>query len=135
MKTEDLSKAWFELVEKPSREIGRPAPRLVVMPSAYREFYSPVLECIRKLGDEYPDRRVAVMVPETVERRWYNFLFRHRTTLLKGLLLLRGGPRVVVITTPWYPWDALRSQDHLGSRKIIESSKVQSRLQQKPHAS
>jgi hypothetical protein len=29
-------------------------------------------------------------------------LHNHRSTLLKGLLLLRGGPRVVVINAPWY---------------------------------
>jgi hypothetical protein len=42
-------------------------------------------------------------VPELVDRRWYQMLLRsHRATLLKGLLLLRGGPRVIVINTPWY---------------------------------
>jgi hypothetical protein len=57
------------------------------------------------------------MVPEIVERRWYHFLFRHRTTLLKGLLLLRGGPQIMIITTPWYARATLRPQDALGSRR------------------
>lgn len=122
MKTEELTSSWSELVERPVRQSGLPAPRLVVMPSAYREFYSPLLNCLRKLADEYPARPVAVMVPEIVERKWYSFLFRERATLLKGLLLLRGGPRVVIITTPWYPRDALRPEDHLGSQKVLESS-------------
>jgi hypothetical protein len=26
----------------------------------------------------------------------------HRASVLKALLLLKGGPRVIVINTPWY---------------------------------
>jgi amino acid transporter len=120
--TEDLTRCWGELVEEPARKAGRPVPKLVVIPSAYREFYGPLLESVRQLGDQYPNRPIAVMIPEIVERRWYNFFFRHRTTLLKGLLLLRGGPRVLIISTPWYPRDALRPEDRLGSRSAAESA-------------
>ena len=42
------------------------------------------------------------MLPEVVERRWYHFIFRHRNTVLKGLLLLKGGPQIMIVTTPWY---------------------------------
>ena len=50
------------------------------------------------------------MLPEVVERRWYHFLFRHRNTLLKALLLLNGGPRIVLITAPWYVREPATSQ-------------------------
>jgi hypothetical protein len=56
----------------------------------------------RKLAAKHRDRPIAVMVPEVVERRWYQFIFRHRTTLLKGLLLLRGGRQILVVSAPWY---------------------------------
>lgn len=46
------------------------------------------------------------MIPEVVERRWYHFIFRHRSTILKALLLLRGGPRIGIITIAWYVEDA-----------------------------
>jgi hypothetical protein len=130
LKTDDLTKSWAELVERPAVETGRAAPRLVVMASAYREFYGPLLQYLRRVAEEYQDRTIAVTVPEIVERRWYNFFFRHRTTLLKGLLLLRGGPRIVIITTPWYPRDALRSQDSLGSCRAVESGARHPPLQQ-----
>jgi hypothetical protein len=42
------------------------------------------------------------MVPEVVEKRWYHFFFRHRATVLKGLLLMRGGPQIFIINLPWY---------------------------------
>jgi amino acid transporter len=106
MKTEDLSDRWDELVEEPVRAAGRKPPYLTVVRSSYREFFGPLLGALKKLGAEYPDRIIAVMIPEVVERRWYHFLFRHRTTLLKGLLLLRGGPRIAIISIPWYVEDA-----------------------------
>jgi hypothetical protein len=101
--TSDLRKEWCELVERPVSAAGFRPPELVELPSAYREFFEPLLKHIRKLTHAHPDRYVAVIVPELVEARWYHFvLHNHRSTLLKGLLLLRGGPRVVVINAPWY---------------------------------
>jgi hypothetical protein len=112
MRTEDLSTSWDKLVEEPARAAGHKPPFLTVVPSSYREFFGPLLQALRTLGQEYPDRIIAVMIPEIVERRWYHFFFRHRTTLLKALLLLRGGPRIVLITTPWYPADAATGEEY-----------------------
>jgi hypothetical protein len=81
-----------------------------VLPSAYREFFTPLLNYLRQLAKTDPSRSIAVIVPELVEKRWYHFLFRHRATLLKGLLLLRGGPQVVIISAPWYVRDALKQR-------------------------
>jgi len=102
MKMQDLSGRWTELVEKPARASGHAVPRLAVVTSPYREFYGPLLRYIRKLSAQYKDRPIAVIVPELVERKWYNFIVRHRATLLKELLLIEGGPQVIVISTPWY---------------------------------
>jgi hypothetical protein len=49
-----------------------------------------------------PGRPIAVMIPELVQKRWYHVFFPHRTTLLKSLLLLHGGPQLIIVTTPWY---------------------------------
>jgi hypothetical protein len=127
LQTEDLSKCWAHWVEQPVREAGLRPPRLAVVHSAYREFYGPLLGYLRKLGGEFRDRPVAVMLPEIVERRWYHFLLRHRATLLKGLLLMEGGPRIVIITTPWYRREALRPGDQLGlSRRARAQARQQS---------
>lgn len=64
------------------------------------------MNALKSLGEEYHDRIIAVMVPEIVERRCCNFLFRHRSTLVKALLRLRGGPRIAIIFIPWYVDDA-----------------------------
>jgi amino acid transporter len=129
MKTEDLSGCWDALVEEPARQAGRKPPYLKVVHSSYREFFGPLLQALRELGEEYPDRTIAVMIPEVVERRWYHFFYRHRTTLLKALLLLHGGPRIVVITTPWYVTDASAGEEFgtrvpekdAGAKKVIAS--------------
>lgn len=115
MKTEDLSANWDRLVEEPARAAGHKPPFLTVVDSSYREFFGPLLRALQELGEEYPDRIIAIMIPEIVERRWYHFFFRHRTTLLKALLLLRGGPRIALITTPWYIADAA-SGEEFGAR-------------------
>lgn len=105
---EDLRRDWRDMVECPLREAGFKAPALVLLRSPYREFFGPLLHHVRALVDANPRRYVAVVVPELVDRKWYELLLgSHRATLLKGLLWLRGGPRVLVISTPWY----LRNED------------------------
>jgi amino acid transporter len=105
---EDLRRDWREMVECPLREAGFKPPALVLLRSPYREFFGPLLHHVRALVNANPRRYVAVVVPELVDRKWYELLLgSHRATLLKGLLWLRGGPRVLVISTPWY----LRGED------------------------
>ncbi len=100
---ENLKARWREYVESPVRDAGFTPPKLVVLKSQYREFFGPLLTYVRRLTTDNPRRYVAVVVPELVQRRWYHFFMHsHRSTLLKGLLLWRGGPRVMVINTPWY---------------------------------
>jgi hypothetical protein len=44
-----------------------------------------------------------VVIPELVEARWYYRLLHDQTaTFIRTLLLLRGGPQLVLITMPWY---------------------------------
>jgi amino acid transporter len=102
IKTDNLASIWGEMVEAPARRAGLPAPELLVLRSPYREFFGPLLAHLHALAAQHPGRTIAVMVPELVERRWYQFFARHRATVLKGLLLMRGDRHVVIINSPWY---------------------------------
>ncbi|HEU4640816.1 MAG TPA: APC family permease [Gemmatimonadaceae bacterium] len=100
---EDLRGRWRDLVERPARAEGVEPPRLILLRSPYREFFGPLLAYVCERSRKNPDRYIGVVVPELVERRWYHALLHtHRATVLKELLLLRGGPRLIVIDAPWY---------------------------------
>lgn len=103
MVIEEFDASWRVMVEAPLREAGLPAPSLVILWSEYRQLVDPLLRYIRRVSRQNPDRFVAVLVPELIERRWYHYLLHsHTATLLKMMVLFRGGPQVVVINAPWY---------------------------------
>jgi amino acid transporter len=100
---ENLYQEWAEFVEKPALQVGLPTPKLVTLPSPYRFVISPILDYVLALETKNPDRQVAVIIPELVERRWYYyFLHNQRAAVLKTLLYVRGGQRIIVINVPWY---------------------------------
>jgi amino acid transporter len=99
---ENLSGRWADVVQKPFQKIGHRVPQLIVLKSSYREFFDPLLDYVRKLASDHPDRSIAVVVPELVQREWYHFFIPHRATLIKELLLLKGGPQIVIVDVPWY---------------------------------
>jgi len=99
----ELTPMWEELVSGPARDAGIPPPRLVLLKSTYRQFFMPLIEYVEKLRDDNPDRDIVVIVPDLVVRHWYQaVLHNNRGTLLRSLLRLRGGPRVVVVNVPYY---------------------------------
>jgi hypothetical protein len=99
----ELTATWEELVAGPARAAGLEPPQLVLRKSTYRQFFAPLIEFVEDLRDRNPDRDVVVIVPDLVVRRWYHaFLHNNRGTVLRQLLRLRGGPRVVVVNTPFY---------------------------------
>src|SRR5262249_18892587 len=100
--SDDLADRWPALVEQPARREGYRPPRLVVIRSPYREFFGPFLEWVHETTAAHRDRSIAIVVPELARRRWYHFLLSRRATLLKTLLVLHGGPRIVIVNTPWY---------------------------------
>jgi hypothetical protein len=58
---------------------------------------------VLELERRHPDRTIAVVLPELVQRHWYQyFLHNQRTKLLAALLLLKGERRIVVVNVPWY---------------------------------
>jgi amino acid transporter len=100
---DDLTARWDEIAVQPLRAQGREPPRLVVLRSQYRRLFTPLLEFITRLEQEHPGRPIAVIVPELVEPRWYHhFLHNHTASMMKALLLFRGGPETVIVNTPFY---------------------------------
>jgi amino acid transporter len=100
---ERVRREWAQDVEAPAREHHVPPPRLEVVQSPYRRFLPPLLRQIDRLKDEYPDRLIAVVIPEVVERRWWELLLhRRKPARLRSALLKRGDRRVIVVSVPWY---------------------------------
>jgi hypothetical protein len=106
----DLSAEWDERVVLPAERQGVRPPVLRVLRSEYRKRLTPLLELVTDTARAYPDRSIAVIVPELVERRWYHVILQsHMASMIKTMLLFRGGPRVVVVSAPWYEKDALQA--------------------------
>jgi amino acid transporter len=102
--TEDLQSQWGERVEEPvRRQLRSNPPQLILIRSPYRQFFERFLTWLRELTATVPHRQVIVLIPELVQRRWYQFVVSHRAMRLKAQLLLKGGPHVSVMSTPWYP--------------------------------
>jgi amino acid transporter len=101
--TDDLQAQWREVVHEPVARAGVSPPTLVVLRSAYRQFHQRFLRWLHELTGANPNRQVIVLIPELVQRRWYQFLVGHRALRLKATLLLEGGPQISVMSTPWYP--------------------------------
>jgi amino acid transporter len=94
---------WDYFVMQPIREHDGPVPELVEVKSTYRTVISPLMDYILKLEKVYPNRKIAVLLPELVVHHWWeNLLHNQRTQVLKLLLLLKGNRRIVVVNIPWY---------------------------------
>jgi hypothetical protein len=102
----NLRDEWRRFVEEPTRQAGLPTPELVVLPSPYRFIFSPILDYVLEAERTTPDRQVAVILPELMQRRWYHYLLHNkRASILKAMLLVKGNARIVVINVPWYLTD------------------------------
>lgn len=98
-----LKSDWKCYVEEPARKMGRKPPELVILPSPYRLVLRPILDYVLQVEKEHPNRQIAIIVPELVEKHWYHYpLHNQRAELLKALLLLHGSKRIVLINVPWY---------------------------------
>ncbi len=97
-----LRTAWSRYVEEPMKRAGlRPTP-LVCLFSPYRRLFTPLLEFLDSLRKERSGM-IAVILPDLVEARWYEYLLHtQRANVLRSLLLLKGNQRVAVVSVPWY---------------------------------
>ncbi|MGA2737687.1 MAG: APC family permease [Bryobacteraceae bacterium] len=98
-----LQNEWCAFVERPVQQLGMAVPKLVTLPSPYRFVITPIVDYVLDLAEKNPDRQIAVVIPEIVERRWYyHMLHNQRGTLLKSMLYFKGHGRILVVNVPWY---------------------------------
>jgi amino acid transporter len=101
--SELLRAAWERYVDVAFREAGRPAPKLLTLPSPYRFVIVPIIRYILDLSEQHPHRRIVVVIPELVEGAWYEyFLHNQRGRLLEWMLQVRGNERIFSVTAPYY---------------------------------
>ena len=94
---------WHDMVLAPLRKAGLPEPELISVNSSYRTIISPLMDVVLKLEEKFPQVKIAVLLPELVVRRWWEyFLHNQRVQLLKLTLLMKGKQRIVVVNIPWY---------------------------------
>jgi hypothetical protein len=99
---DEFPEKWSEF-ERPAKTANLPVPELVVLKSPYRFILSPIVNYVVQLAQENPNRRIVAVVPELVEKRWYQyFLHTQRATLLETRLLVEGNDRISVLNMPLY---------------------------------
>jgi len=98
-----LQERWHAKVETALAGTGFAVPRLVVLQAEYRAIDEPVLTFASKLSAQAGGRRVAVLIPEVVKRRWYQHLLHaNHARHLRSQLLRHAGGRLTVINVPWH---------------------------------
>jgi len=74
---------------------------LVILPSPYRSFLTPLLKYIESVRQDHPGGWVTVVLPEVIPARfWQNLLHNQRALLIKAALLFKF--RVIVIDVPYH---------------------------------
>jgi amino acid transporter len=98
-----LHEDWERYVAAPYRKAGMQPPELVMLPSPYRFVVVPIVEYVLKLSEKHPERKIAVVIPEFVEDRWYEyFLHNQRARLLQWVLLAKGNKRIYTVASAYY---------------------------------
>jgi hypothetical protein len=98
-----LEQIWPVFVEEPAREAKQAVPRLTVLKSPFRFVVQPIIDHVLEVERNNPERMIAVLLPELVEQRWYQyFLHNQRCQILAVRLLTQGSHRVVIVNVPWY---------------------------------
>src|SRR5229473_5223021 len=98
-----LKRIWPARVEEPAHEAKQPVPRLTVLNSPFRFVVQPIIDHVLEIERKNPDRTIAVLLPELVERQWYQyFLHNQRARILAARLLTQGTHRIVIVNVPWY---------------------------------
>jgi len=98
-----LKQEWHGFVDQPVLQLGMCPPKLVVLASPYRFVINPIVDFVLDLARKNPDRQIAVIIPEIVERHWYyHLLHNQRGAALKSLLYFKGNQQVMVVNVPWY---------------------------------
>ncbi len=100
---ERLQQLWHEKIEMPAKKADKGIPKLEIIQSPYRRIYKPLLNFVDKVRKERKNRLIALIIPELVEPKWYEYLLHNiHAPGLRALLFLKRDPRTIVITIPWY---------------------------------
>ncbi|KTC89717.1 APC family permease [Fluoribacter dumoffii] len=100
---ERLKQLWHEKIEIPAQKTDKGIPKLEIIKSPYRRIYKPLLNFVNKVRKERKNRLIALIIPELVEPKWYEYLLHNiHAPGLRTLLFLERDPRTIVITIPWY---------------------------------
>jgi amino acid transporter len=98
-----VRREWDERVTRPAQAAGIIPPTLELVKTPYREFTTPLLAHIDAIKSRYPNRFVAVIIPEIVEEHWWNtVLHSQRASRLRSALRARQDVHVIVIDLPWF---------------------------------
>ncbi|HEV7985692.1 MAG TPA: APC family permease [Steroidobacteraceae bacterium] len=101
--TNSLKRLWPSCVEEPARRAKQAVPRLTVLHSPFRFVVQPIIDHVLEVERNNPDRTIAVLLPELVERQWYQyFLHNQRAQIVAARLLTQGTHRIVIVYVPWY---------------------------------
>jgi amino acid transporter len=101
--TSSLRRDWDIFVQQPARKANRPVPELTVLKSPYRFIIRPLVDRILELESENPDRMIAVLLPELVERHWLHyFLHNQRPEMIALRLMRQGKQRIMIVNVPWH---------------------------------
>jgi hypothetical protein len=106
----EMAKDWQQVARQSIHEAKLPPPKLVLLKSPYRRVVSLIVEHVWRLERDNPGRLIAVVIPELVDRWYVSFLNNQRAAILRTFLVLRGHPRVLIITVPWYLERATREK-------------------------
>ncbi|MGE0868409.1 MAG: APC family permease [Kofleriaceae bacterium] len=98
-----LRAKWSSDVETPARRAGLKPPRLLVLHAEYRRMHEPLLVLVREIERDFPERTIAILVPELIKTSWWQYLLHtQRARRLRKRLLRFGGSHLVIINIPWY---------------------------------
>jgi amino acid transporter len=98
-----LRAEWQENVSTPTERAGLRAPELLLVRSPYRRFLKPLVRIVREAEHRYPDRQIAVLIPQLVKTHWWDYLLLiSRARALREAILREGSSRTVVINVPWH---------------------------------
>jgi amino acid transporter len=115
-KEQELREQWRVDVEEPARAAGLPPPTLLILEARYRRLDVPLLALVEEMQAEHPDRVIAVLLPELVKERWWQYLLHtNRARRVRSVLLRSGVPNLVVMNVPW----------KLGQRGVVDRLEIE----------
>jgi amino acid transporter len=104
--TEDLSDNWQLLIANPSRKARIAEPKLVILTSPFRQFFTPFVDFISALSAKHPDRDITVVIPDLIMSHWWEGIFHNnRGAVLRAMIRARCSDHVVVISTLFHLHD------------------------------